>query len=254
MSQATQYINRIIGNMLNVPTKNHHQPNPQILLPSSPPSSPPFLHAVPNLKVGDNGKSTTTSRAQAKKKAKRNGGKKGGQAVEGSGGYAARACGGSSPQWSPNSGSSHVPALALDSPSSPSCASCSRQSLTLPCCDRAEIGRLLWECIILELLRGNKPVTSVIPKRAGRDEPKHDDLIYGGLKQRYLHGRGGDLHYTTDHAMCQLRACSVKKAAMFDKLIDADYRKGECLPAGVASWRIESNRQCHSTGQIPRTT
>lgn len=49
-------------------------------------------------------------------------------------------------------------------------------------------------------------------------------------------GSGVDLGFTTDHAGCQLRACAVKRASMFDKLLEAEYRSGESLICPHVWW------------------
>ena len=68
--------------------------------------------------------------------------------------------------------------------------------------------------------------------------------IAHALRHRYLHlappsgmstrkdGKGSrldhqELRFTTTHIGCQLRACAVKRASMFDKLLEAEYRSGE---------------------------
>jgi hypothetical protein len=156
----------------------------------------------------------------------------------------------------------HSLASYLDRPPTPPHASCSskcsrfdytRIALTRENYDH--ISALLWALIETDMRAVMQTqstsgafiseVSSELPSRKSIEVDPNSSIVHA-LRHRYLHlpppsamstrtRKGGklsgfdhrELGFTTNHVGCQLRACAVKRASMFDKLLEAEYRSGE---------------------------
>jgi len=87
--------------------------------------------------------------------------------------------------------------------------------------------------------------TSEDPGSQGIELDPNSSIVHA-LRHRYLHlppitntaksREKNPLGFTTNHASCQLRACAVKRAGMFDVLLEAESRAGEqAVPVGAAA-------------------
>jgi len=217
-----------------------------IVLPLSPPASPPSSRAVtvvtsnlsnkpiskPIVKLG------STNKAQMRKKGKRAGNRK---PLEGDLNKP--------PPLDLDDGCCEHDQLYPDRPLSPSHASCSSKCtrfdyarIALTRDNYQHISALLWSLVIMDMRAVTQSGGAFISQTSGDASSQGIELdpnssIVHALRHRYLHlppithtGRSREknpLGFTTDHASCQLRACAVKRAGMFDVLLEAESRAGE---------------------------
>jgi hypothetical protein len=105
------------------------------------------------------------------------------------------------------------------------CQSCSDQTLFTVRLSEEEVANVLWYFIVQTLREGKKPIQSCLNETICPLDTQmcamRTDLVH-----RYLHVPASNLKYTTNHASCQLRSCCVKRASMFDTLMQSDRRTG----------------------------